>query len=351
MPGEPAVARTSSAISIRRGTRGTVTGLGLSVCVIVFLIFAPLFAGSGFVYDVTQLSILIVMAVSWNLLAGYGGMISIGQQGYIGLGSFAVLGLSLNGVLAWYAVPIAIVIVGVISLPVSYLAFRLRGGYFAIGTWVIASVFEILISQNKSLGAGSGLVLTDLNNVSPVLRNQVVYWFALGIGVITLVTTAFLLRSRVGLALMAVRDGEIAARATGVNIVRTKRIVYVLAAAMGAGAGALLILSNLEAQPAASFNVQYTAYMIFMVVVGGMGTFEGPIIGAILFFVLQQSLDSYGAWYLVLLGATAVAAAIWLPRGIWGLVDPEHHRSLVPLRHRVSMKDGRVGEADTSAGR
>jgi branched-chain amino acid transport system permease protein len=137
------------------------------------------------------------------------------------------------------------------------------------------------------------------------------------------------------MALVAVRDEELSAAATGVNVVRTKRLVFVLSAAICGGAGSLLILSNLEVQPDSSFSIQYSAFMIFMVLVGGIGSFEGPIIGAIIFFTLQQSLSSYGAWYLVILGAFAVVVTLWLPRGIWGAIDPRHRRSIVPLRHRL----------------
>jgi branched-chain amino acid transport system permease protein len=99
----------------------------------------------------------------------------------------------------------------------------------------------------------------------------------------------------------------------------------------------LLVLDNLEVQPNSSFSVQYSAFMIFMVLVGGMGTFEGPIVGAIVFFGLQQWLAANGAWYLIILGAVAIAVTLWLPRGVWGTLDPQNRRSLVPLRHRVTV--------------
>jgi branched-chain amino acid transport system permease protein len=81
--------------------------------------------------------------------------------------------------------------------------------------------------------------------------------------------------------------------------------------------------------------------MIFMVLVGGIGTFEGPLVGAIFFFALQQWLAAYGAWYLIILGAVAVAVTLWLPKGIWGTFDPNNRRSLVPLRHRVTLSRSR----------
>jgi branched-chain amino acid transport system permease protein len=322
-------------VVVTRGSRGSRIALALGLAVVVALIFAPAVAGDSATNNLTQFLILLLMAIGWNLAAGYGGMVSIGHQAFIGFASYAVLDLAIHGILAWYAVPLAILLSGLVSIPVSFLAFRLRGGYFAIGTWVIAQVFQLVIAQQSNLGGGAGASLNDLNNLNPINRDNITYWFALGLTVLALATTGLLLRSRVGMALVAVRDEEHSAAATGVNVARTKRLVFVLSAAICGGAGALLCISNLEVQPNSAFSVQYSAFMIFMVLVGGIGSFEGPIIGAIIFFVLQQSLASYGAWYLVILGAFAIAITLWLPRGIWGAVDPRHRRSLVPLRHRI----------------
>jgi branched-chain amino acid transport system permease protein len=131
------------------------------------------------------------------------------------------------------------------------------------------------------------------------------------------------------------RDNEIGARSLGVRVARTQRIVYV-AAALGCGAaGALLIISRLNVEPASAFTVQWSAIMIFVTVIGGIGSIEGPIIGTILYFILQQTLAQYGAWYLVILGALAVAISIWAPRGLWGLITAHANLRLFPVGYRV----------------
>jgi branched-chain amino acid transport system permease protein len=329
--------RSESIASVRRYSASSLGGLGVAGVVLVVLALLPSVVGESIVNRLTQLFALLILAVGWNLLAGYGGMVSIGQQAFLGLSSYAVLYLSLHGVLAWWGVPLAISFAGMISVPISFLAFRLRGSFFAIGTWVIADVCLLVVAQIESLGGGAGASLNDLNGYSPTTVGNVTYWVGLAIVAATLAGCALLLRSRLGLALVSIRDDERAAEATGVNVARTKRIVYVLSAAICAGAGALLILENLEVQPDSTFSVQYSAFMIFMVLVGGIGTFEGPIVGAIIFFALQQWLASYGVWYLIILGAVAVIVTLWLPKGIWGAVDPNNRRSLVPLRHRVLL--------------
>jgi branched-chain amino acid transport system permease protein len=330
---------SSHDVLITRGSRGSRIALGSGVVLVIALVFAPSLVGDSGTNNLTQLFILLIMAIGWNLVAGYGGMVSIGHQAFIGFSSYAVLDLSIHGILAWYAVPLAIALSALVSVPVSLLAFRLRGGYFAIGTWVIAQVFQLVIAQQSNLGGGAGASISDLNNLSPITRDNITYWFALVLTILALGVTGFLLRSQVGMALVAVRDEEHSAAATGVNVVRTKRLVFVLSAAICGGAGALLAISNLEVQPNSSFSIQYSAFMIFMVLVGGIGSFEGPIIGALIFFTLQQTLASFGAWYLVILGAFAIIVTLWLPRGIWGAIDPRHRRSLVPLRHHIHFDE------------
>jgi branched-chain amino acid transport system permease protein len=326
-----------SLASVRRYSASSLGGLGAAGVVFVVLALLPSLFGESIINRLSQLFALLILAVGWNLLAGYGGMVSIGQQAFLGLSSYAVLYLSLHGVLAWWGVPLAIVFAGLVSVPISFLAFRLRGSFFAIGTWVIADVCLLVVAQIETLGGGAGASLNDLNGYDPTTVDNVTYWVGLALVVATLAGCALLLRSRLGLALVSIRDDERAAEATGVNVARTKRIVYVLSAAICAGAGALLILENLEVQPDSTFSVQYSAFMIFMVLVGGIGTFEGPIVGAIIFFALQQWLASDGVWYLIILGAVAVIVTLWLPKGVWGTIDPNNRRSLVPLRHRVLL--------------
>jgi branched-chain amino acid transport system permease protein len=272
--------------------------------------------------------------MTWNLLAGYAGLVSVGQQAYIGLGAYAVVWLAQRGVDPFVGLPIAAVFCAVVALPVSWLVFRLRGGYFAIGTWVVAEVFSLLTIRDSALGGGTGTNLPGLDGFAPTVLGAYTYWASLIVAVLTLIGCYAVLRSRVGLALTAVRDDETAARAVGVRVPRAKRIVY-LAAGLGAGAtGGLLAISQLNVQATNVYSVQWSAYMIFVVLIGGIGTLEGPIIGTIVFFVLQQTLSQYGAWYLIVLGSVAVVMAVWARQGLWGLLDRWGVR-IFPVGYRV----------------
>ena len=292
-----------------------------SVAVVGVLAYLPYAVYSGTTDTLVNLFILLTLASMWNLLAGYAGLVSVGQQAFIGIGAYIVLFLALHGVSPFVAIPFAAVGCAVLAFPISLLVLRLRGGYFAIATWVVADTCQLIVSRSSTLGGGTGAGVAGLSGVDPTLLTAYTYWAALAVAVIALAATYLLLRSRLGLVLTAVRDNEVGARSLGARVLGAKRLVY-LAAAAGCGAGgALLAVSQLNVQPASVFSVQWSAQMIFVTVIGGIGSIEGPIIGAVLFFTLQQTLAQYGAWYLMILGGVAILVAIWLPRGIWGFIS------------------------------
>lgn len=273
---------------------------------------------------------LLTLGVTWNLLAGYAGLVSVGQQAYVGVGAYAVLVLAGDGVSPFLAIPIAALTAAIVSVPVSFVVLHLRGAYFAIATWVVAESFRLAVLRVPSLGGGTGATLPGLAGVDPALREAFTYWAALGVTAVTLVGCYLLLRSRFGLDLTAIRDNEIGARSVGVRITRAKRTVYVVAAAGAGAAGALLIVSQLNVQAVSIFSVQWSAYMIFVALIGGIGTMEGPILGTLVFFALQQSLADRGAWYLIIVGCVAVAMAMFVPRGLWGLATGRFDIRLFP---------------------
>lgn len=322
-------------ISVRRSTHSPVSSLvGVTVLVGV-LTAAPWIFPQGFVSILVNFFVLLIMATMWNLLAGYAGMVSIGQQAFVGVGGYAVLYFALKGVSPFAAVPIAAVVGGVIAVPVTYLLFRLRGGYFAIATWVVADTALIIVGTISLLGGGTGHLVPGFTSLSPTQLDHYAYLETWAVALIVLAGTYLLLRSRMGLALAAIRDNEVAARSAGINVARTRRLIFVIAAAGCATAGAVLTLSQTYVQPTNEFSLQWAAEMLFVSMIGGLGTIEGPILGCIIFFALQQGLAGQGAWYLVILGSVAVIVALWQPRGIWGAVRDRYGVELLPVGHWV----------------
>jgi branched-chain amino acid transport system permease protein len=151
----------------------------------------------------------------------------------------------------------------------------------------------------------------------------------------------WLLRSRLGLALTAIRDSEVAAESQGVNVRGVKFGVYVLSAGGCGLVGALYYLNALRIAPNAAFDVGWTAAIIFIVVIGGIGTLEGPIVGTLVYFLLRELLADYGSWYLIALGTLAVVVMMRSPKGIWGLVQAKFDLSFFPVQRRVRFDASR----------
>ena len=337
------------AFRIERTTRNTRVILLLGIGVIVCLASLPVWGAAGQMRLLVVIFVMLTLAQYWNLLAGYAGLVSVGQQAFIGIGAYGLFVAADNlGFPPVVAVLFATAIGGLVAIVTSVFAFRLQGGYFAIGTWVIAEVIRILVANTRELGAGTGVTIRSLSAIPPSDRQALTYWLALAVGVGSIVLAAMIMRSRLGLALRAVRDSEVAARSLGVDIFRAKLAIYIVAAAGASAAGAVLYMQLLRIQPNSAFSVDWTAKMIFIVVIGGLGRIEGPIVGTIVFFALQEALADYGSLYLVILGAVAIVMVVLAPRGLWGLLVSRRPIALFGIRRRLVLAgSGRTGASRT----
>ncbi|SNX66650.1 amino acid/amide ABC transporter membrane protein 2 (HAAT family) [Streptomyces sp. TLI_55] len=321
--------------AVHRGGRATVLGLAGTAVVLLTMAALPYVVESGVTAQLVKLCYLVALASMWNLLAGYAGMMSMGQQAFIGLGAYLLFVVNDHGVNVYAGTLVVSAAVALLAWPVSYLAFRLRGGYFAVGTWVIAEVVRLIVVRFDSLGAASGRTLSDVTT-DPVLRRAFTYWLALAVMATAVLGTYAVLRSRLGLSLQAIRDDDTAAASLGVNVTRGKRIIYITAAAGCAAAGAVICVNSLGvASPTQIFGVQYSALMVFMVIIGGIGTIEGPVVGAITYFLLDKYFAQSGVWYLIVVGAAAIVVSLYLPRGLWGTLAHRTGIAVFPVRHTV----------------
>lgn len=324
-------ARLARPVRVTRSRRPPALSAALSLLAVLALAAAPYVVYADITSVLVNLFILLILATTWNLLAGYAGLVSVGQQAYVGVGAYTVLVLAQNGFSPYLAIPVAAAACALAALPISMLVFRLRNEYFAIGTWVVAEALLLIAVRLPNLGGGTGASLPGLTGFDPALRQAFTYWAALAVVALTLLGAYLLLRSRLGLDLTAIRDDEVGAASVGVRVTRAKRIVYLAAAAGGGAAGALLVISQLNVQAGNVFSVQWSAYMIFVAVIGGVGTIEGPILGTAIFFTLQHLLAERGAWYLILIGGIAVLVAMFVPRGIWGTISDRFEIRLFPV--------------------
>jgi len=335
---------SDSAYKVEHATRSSHIGVIIIAVALVVLAAAPFWGDRQMLRLLAELFTFVALASLWNLLAGYAGLVSVGQQAYVGLGAYLLFGMViLGGIHPIAAIFIAGPIAAVVSIPVAALTFRLRGAYFAIGTWVVAEVFRLLASQISVLGGGSGISLPASVIIAMAPSRQArefeLYWLALGLTVLVLAAIVMLLRSRHGLALTAIRDNEVAAQSNGIDVTRVKLIVYVLTAFGTAMIGALIFLMKLRVSPDTAFSVNdWTAFVIFITVIGGIGRIEGPIIGTIIFFFLRQTLADLGSLYLLIMGAVAIVVMLWAPKGLWGLIAERFGWQALPLqRHLVSI--------------
>ena len=311
-------------------TRGAV-----ALAIAVALATVPAWSDAATMRLLIEFIGLLVLAQMWNLLAGYAGLISIGQQAYVGLGGYALVVLADDlRVNPFAAVPLAGLVAAALALPTAALVFRFRGGYFAVGTWAVAEVFRLLVANTPALGRGTGRTLAAVFPLARETRELGTYLLAVAIGVAAIAGLYAYLRSRAGLALMALRDSEPASETLGVDVFRTKLTVYVVAAFGTGVTGALLYLNLLRISPDAAFSINWTAYAIFIVVIGGLGSLEGPVLGTVVFFALREALSDHGAWYMILLGAVAVLVMLVRPQGLWGVLEERWSSSIFPLRRQ-----------------
>jgi branched-chain amino acid transport system permease protein len=335
---------------VEHATQSSRIGVALIAIALIVLALAPYWGDRQTLRLLAESYTFVALASLWNLLAGYAGLVSVGQQAFVGFGGYLLFALAiLLGMHPIAAILIAGPIGALVAVPVAALIFRLRGAYFAIGTWVVAEVFRLLASQIAVLGGGSGISLPAAVVVamapSRQMREFEIYWLALALTIIILGAIVGLLRSRHGLALTAIRDNEMAAESAGISVWRTKFIIYIITAFGTAMIGALIFLQKLRISPDTAFSVNdWTAFIIFITVIGGIGRVEGPIIGTIIFFLLRQALADLGSLYLMMMGAVAIVVMLWAPKGLWGLIAERFGWQALPLQRQLVLEKETAGK-------
>ena len=338
-----------SAVKVSRGTTTSRIFAVVALLGVAVLVAMPSWGEPSTQRKMVELFTLLALAQMWNLLAGFAGVVSVGQQAFMGLGAYSMIALvNVHGHDLYWSVPIAAVIVAVLAIPMGLVAFRLRGSYFAIGTWVLAEIASKLIITRKSLGAGDGVSL-KVSGYSVASRQDVTYWLAMVTGIGSVLLAYLVLRSRLGLQMQAIRDDESGARGLGVNVYRTRFVIWIVAAFWTGLAAAPYYLQQLRVQPVGTGGafsvVLWTAPIIFIVVIGGIGTIEGPIIGAVVYYFLRDRFQDHQTVYLISMGLVAMGVALWLQGGIWGTIRRRFGVDLFPVRRRLSNQTTEESES------
>ena len=286
---------------------------------------APALLDAGWLRLASEVLLMLAMAQMWNLLAGYTGLVSLGHQAFIGIGAYFLFYVSDRFDLHPFAlVPLAGVAGAAVAALIAPLLFRLRDAYFSVGIWVFAEIVYVLATKTRELGATSGVPLKSIRlvDVEHFARNS--FWISAAVALAAVAGVRRLMRSRLGLGLMAVRDNELAATSIGVDVWRNRLAAFVISAFGCAVAGATQFMGTMFVSPEAAFDVNWVVAMMFIVVIGGIGTLAGPIIGTVLYFALREGFAAWagvsGSWYLVAMGLVAIAVMRFAPRGLWGWV-------------------------------
>lgn len=300
-------------------------GLVFTLAILCFSALAvmPALVSEGNLRLMIEILTVFAFAQSWNFLAGYVGLMSFGQQLFIGLGAYFVFLVSdKTGINPFLLLPLAFLFCGAAAALVSPFVFRLRDAYFAISIWVIAEIVRLFISQKDWLGSVSGLPLVATREMDRTLVAVSNFYAAAILAFLGVFGLYWLSRSRMGLALAAVRDDEGTAAAVGINVWWTRFFGFVLAGGFAGVAGATYYMSVFHVEPGGAFDANWMVVMLFIVIIGGVGTIEGPIIGTAIYFLLRAWFSGTGNLYLMLLGAAAVVTMLFASKGLWGVVQP-----------------------------
>lgn len=309
----------------------------ISLVVAVVLLVSLPFWGGDYVVNIFTL-ILMYMAIGemWNLLAGYAGLVSLGSQAFIGIGGYALAMVSQVFKLPFLlGFLLAAVVSAVFAIVISVPIFKMKDVYFTIGTWLVAEALCVFFQTWSFVNYNVGYNITVARRLSPVSM----YFIAFGVGLIALVAVVCILKSKFGLGLMAMRDNEAASEIRGVKLYKSKLICFLISSIITGVAGAALYLNLSYIKPTVGFSIDWTVSMVFIAVIGGMGTIEGPIVGAIIFVLLRQLLYNFSGFSMLILGVIAVVMILVAPKGIMGIFTKKFGFDLFGVKRKATIAD------------
>lgn len=268
-----------------------------------------------------QIFLYTALGEAWNLLSGYADMTSLGQQLYVGITGYAIAVTSstYHGSF-WLGLIIGLLAAEAAALLLSRVLFRMRGMFFSIATWIATEAAEKIFLNWKFVGQGSGMTI----HLKPYPGIKQIYLLSLAVCFVSVLSVYILLRTRRGLALLAIRDDSTAAETVGINLDRSCLVVYLIAALLSALAGGIFFLNKGTIYPDSGFSISWTISAVFICVIGGTGTIAGPASGALIYVILREYLAHYPGWSNIMLGLICLLVIFFLPDGIIGTIVKKH---------------------------
>jgi len=261
------------------------------------------------------------MANMWNLLAGYSGLISLCPAAFIGLAGYTMTVMTWLGIPYYVGIISGSIVSALFAMLMSIPVFRLKGIYFAIGTLVVPEILRFVFLLWKPVGGaiyGRGAGYT-VKGVAEVSQSQI-YWSALAIGIGSIFLIRYILRSKLGRGLAAIRDNDGTAASCGINVFNLKLFSFVIAGFVTGMAGTIFYIYSGYIEPNSAFSLQWLITIMLATVIGGEGTEEGPIVGTIIVVFLYFFLAGYAEISLIIQGIILVGIMLLAPQGIMGFV-------------------------------
>ncbi|MDR0875582.1 MAG: branched-chain amino acid ABC transporter permease [Clostridiales Family XIII bacterium] len=322
--------------------------------IIIVILCLYLVPGSPLATDnMMRIGLLIALyctlGLMWNLMAGYTGMVSLGQQIFIGIAGYNVAVFATTfGLPFWAGMFCGAGISVLLSVALSFLLFRMKGMYFAIATWITSEALKIIFTSWEFVNMGGGMTI----KLRPYPGVFELYYIALTLAIGAFIVVFFVLNSRIGLGLKAMRDDDDAAAASGVNIFRAKLLCFMISGFVTGLCGALFYINQGSIFPGPGFGISWTVAAVFIVIIGGIGTITGPIVGAVIYVFLSEFLSRYQGYSMIILGVIAIAVILGLPYGIVGTIERKFGFEVLSTRRIMkNLLSGKQINTDYSRGR
>ncbi len=274
----------------------------------------------------------VALAASWNLIGGYTGYLNLGHVTFFGLGAYIAAELLVQkGISPFLTAPLAGLAACVLALIIGYPTLRLRGPYFAVMTLSIAFLAQVIFQNMTQVGGGLGIEMpappTDLHTTESLF-----YWAFLGLALMVVAVNILVERSRFGLSLLAIRNDEAMAEISGVAVTRAKILAFLLSAFFPGVIGAVFAYQIGYIEPGMAFDIKLSINLVLMVMLGGAARWAGPVIGAVIIYLLSQTLVFIIPTELnqVLFGVILVIVIYTIPRGILGMLSSRRQAAPLP---------------------
>lgn len=322
--------------TMRRYLRLILLGV-IAIALAVFPLFDP---PPTWILYLFYFFIFLAAANMWNLLAGFSGLLALCPAAFIGLAGYTMT------ILTWLAIPFYVgVIAGgvtaaLFAMLISFSVFRMKGIYFAIGTLVVPAILRLVFLRWRPVGGelqggGAGYMVKGASGVP----SEITYWLGLAIGLISIILIAVILRSKFGFGLAAIRDNDVSAASSGINVFRLKLYSFIIAAFVMGMAGAIFYAYQGYIEPNSAFDINWLMIVLLATVIGGIGLEWGPFVGTIIVVILEFQLARYAGISLLIQGVILVIIMLVAPQGILGFIRNTRRNGGLQTRWRMSSQE------------